>query len=155
MGTHYQGCDGDKLVLDSWIRFNRAMDSIDPHLRAGLETHGLTIGQFAVLEMLYHLGPQNQRCIGAKTLRSPGNVVTVVDNLERNGWVLRKKHPDDRRAYLVQLTDEGREKIAAIFQDHLQRLKEIFGVLTPEEIVSLGEMSKKLGMSIPMTATEQ
>lgn len=36
-------------------------------------------------------------------------MVGLVDDLERRGLAERRRHPNDRRAYAVQLTDSGRD----------------------------------------------
>src|SRR5215469_925915 len=35
-------------------------------------------------------------------------MVSLVDDLERKGYVVRQRHPRDRRAFLVQPTEAGR-----------------------------------------------
>ena len=46
--------------------------------------------------------------IGARLQVHPASVTNVVDRLEAAGLVRRRPHPNDRRAMLVAITDEGR-----------------------------------------------
>lgn len=46
------------------------------------------------------------------------NVTTIVDGLEHEGLLVRRKHPDDRRAILLELTEKGRAHIAQIHALH-------------------------------------
>lgn len=46
------------------------------------------------------------------------NVTTIVDGLEHEGLLARRQHPDDRRAFLLELTEKGRAHIAQIHALH-------------------------------------
>jgi MarR family transcriptional regulator, 2-MHQ and catechol-resistance regulon repressor len=146
MGTHYSGSESEKNTLNAFIKLMRATESINNRLNRHLADVDLTVSQFGTLEALYHLGPLNQRAIGEKILKSGGNITMVVDNLEKCGYVVRKKDPNDRRAVLIHLTPEGKSFIKSFFPKHLERIKKEFSVLTEEEKKTLGELCKKLGV---------
>src|SRR5271155_2104362 len=111
MPTHFKGCEEVERALSAYINFVRASDSIASRLDAQIESSGLTMGQFAVLEALLHLGPMSQRVIGHKLLRSGGNVTIVIDNLAKRGWVRRERQEEDRRSIVVHLTARGRRLV--------------------------------------------
>ena len=96
----------------------RATDSINGEDHRESEGLGLTQGQFAVMEALYHLGPMCQHVLAQKLLRSGGNVTLVIDNLERAGMVKRVRNPEDRREVAVHLTAKGRKLITRVFPEH-------------------------------------
>lgn len=146
MGTHYQGTEDEILTLNAFIKLTRASESINNRLNRHLAEHNLTISQFGTLEVLFHLGPLNQRAIGEKLLKSGGNITMVIDNLEKHDFVQRKKDPDDRRAVLIHLTEKGKSFISSIFPVHLSKIKEEFSVLTKEEKLTLAVICKKLGL---------
>ena len=98
-----------------------------------------------MLEALLHLGPLSQALLCKKLLLSSGNIVKVVDNLERDGLVTRNNDPRDRRVYLVTLTEKGSQIINNIFPDHVQSILENFSVLTEKEQQDLSKLCKKLG----------
>jgi MarR family 2-MHQ and catechol resistance regulon transcriptional repressor len=102
----------------------------------------------SVLEALYHLGSMCQSDIGAKLLRSGGNITLVIDNLEKRGLVRRQRDSDDRRMVFVSLTDAGRELIAYIFPQHLKSIQQEMEILTPEEQDTLGVLCRKLGKGV-------
>jgi MarR family 2-MHQ and catechol resistance regulon transcriptional repressor len=137
----------DALALNTYIKLMRAGDSVATRIKSRGTLGALTVSQFAVLEALYHLGPLRQNEIGAKTLRSPGNLTLVIDNLEKAGLVTRARAADDRRAIVVTLTPKGKKKIAGIVPAHLAAIVEQMSVLTPAEQQQLGGLCKKLGMA--------
>lgn len=146
MGTSYTGSSSEVNTLNAFIKLMRASESMNLRLNRHLSDVNLTVSQFGALEVLHHLGPLNQRCIGEKLLKSGGNITMVIDNLEKQGYVVRKKDPSDRRAVLIHLTKEGDTFIRQFFPKHLDRIKEEFNVLSEEEKKTLADICKKLGL---------
>lgn len=146
MGTHYTGSSSEKTTLNTFIKLMRATESINNRLNKHLAEVDLTVSQFGTLEALYHLGPLNQRAIAEKLLKSGGNITMVIDNLEKSGYVMRKKDPQDRRAVLIHLTEKGDEFINEFFPKHLDKIKQEFSILTDSEKKDLAAMCKKLGL---------
>ncbi|MGH2905335.1 MAG: MarR family winged helix-turn-helix transcriptional regulator [Solirubrobacterales bacterium] len=54
--------------------------------------------------------PMSMKQLAALLGVDPPNVTPIIDDLEAQGLVRRKPHPDDRRAKLVELTAKGRKK---------------------------------------------
>jgi MarR family transcriptional regulator, 2-MHQ and catechol-resistance regulon repressor len=145
MPTHYIGTPQETLALNTYIKLTRATNALEGRL-LNHRTHAqLTISQFGVLETLLHLGPLCQNEIGAKLLKSGGNMTMVIDNLEKRGLVMRNRKPEDRRMITVSLTESGRELISSIFPEHVAAITEEMNILTPEEQETLGRLCRKLG----------
>lgn len=150
MPTHYKGTPDEVLALNTLIKLNRSVNSLQAHLiPLILKDFGITESQFGVLEALYHLGPLSQGQLCQKILRSGSNVTTVVDNLEKHALVRRDRDEDDRRVQIVTLTERGREIIAEAFPAHVARVAEVMTILTPAEQKELGRICLKLGKSLP------
>lgn len=146
MGTHYSGSTSEVNTLNAFIKLMRATDSLTNRLNKHLAEANLTESQFGTLEALHHLGPLNQRSIGEKILKSGGNITMVVDNLEKQGYVKRKKDPNDRRAVQIHLTEKGESFIREFFPKHLEKIKGEFSVFTEEEKITIATLCKKLGV---------
>jgi MarR family 2-MHQ and catechol resistance regulon transcriptional repressor len=145
MPTHHKGTAREVLALNTYIKLMRAGESLGARLMHCGTLGDLTISQFAALEALYHLGSLRQNEIGTKTLRSPGNMTLVIDNLERAGLVTRTRAADDRRAIVVALTPKGKKLIAGILPEHIAAIAGQMSVLTPDEQRQLGDLCRKLG----------
>lgn len=76
-------------------------------------------------------------------LATSGNMTVVIKNMEKNGWVTRTTCPTDKRAYLVTLTEAGRDLIQKALPAHIVAVEETFSVLTEEEQEQLIELLKK------------
>lgn len=71
----------------------------------------LTFARYELL-MLLHFSSRGAlplSVVGDRLQVHPTSVTSAVDRLERDGLVRREPHPDDGRAKLAVLTDEGRE----------------------------------------------
>lgn len=147
MPTHYQGTEAEKRALEAFIKLHRASESVMNAAKDVYQRAGLTDSQFAVLEALFHLGPQDQQTIGRKILKTRGNITMIVGNLEKEGYVMRAKDAEDGRRYSVNLTAKGHALIEKIFPDHARLVVDVMSVLTKTEQVELARLCKKLGLA--------
>ena len=137
------------LALSTFVKLRRSVNGLTARLNPPLaRDHRLTETQFGVLEALHHLGPMPQARLCEKLLVSGSNLTTVIDNLERGGLVRRAPNPDDRRAWLVQLSDAGRALIARAFPEHAARVRALLGGLTQAEQRDLARLCRKLGLAL-------
>ncbi len=148
MPTHFKGTEKEIETLNAFIKMTRASESINNRLSRNLaeSCEKLTLSQFGILEALLHVGSSNQRDLGAKLLKTGGNITMVIDNLEKRKYVKRETDPNDRRASIVSLTEEGEEFISGYFPSHVEKIVEEFSVLTSEELKELARLCKKVGM---------
>jgi DNA-binding MarR family transcriptional regulator len=78
-----------------------------------------------------------------------GSLTSVVDSLETLGLAVRIRQEDDRRSFVVQPTQEGRDlarQIDVLFQAHLDAL---FDKLGPEERERFTDAICTLARDIP------
>jgi MarR family 2-MHQ and catechol resistance regulon transcriptional repressor len=146
MGTHYQGTEQERRALDTYIKLMRASDSTLARTTAHFADNDLSVSQFAVLEALYHLGPMNQRDLGEKLLKSPGNITSVLKGMERRALIVRRRSEADNRVKQVMLTEIGRSLIESVFPRHVQIVLADMSVLTTEEQAELARLCRKLGL---------
>ena len=70
---------------------------------------GLTLSEMVACEHLRLDGPLTPREVGERVRLSSGAVTSLLDRLERRGFVARSPHPNDRRSVLVHYQpQEGR-----------------------------------------------
>lgn len=146
MGTHHKGPDAEVRALNAYIALMRASQSTTARVHAHLAEEGLTLGQFAALEALHHLGPMLQRELAGKLLCSAGNMTIVLDNLEKRGLVRRERRPDDRRCTTARITPRGTRLVRRVFPRHVKALLREMAILTPAEQEELRRLCRKLGL---------
>ncbi len=136
------------LALSTWVKLARAYSSFDKRSIESIKTFGLTQPQFAVIEVIGHLGPMKVGEICKKMLVTGGNMTLVLDNIEKLGYVERVPSKDDRRAILIQLTSAGQKLFDDVFLKHAENITQIMSVLSASEQETLGNLLKKLGLSL-------
>jgi DNA-binding MarR family transcriptional regulator len=88
----------------------RCLDLVDVH-------GGMTAGELAEAASL-----------------SPGAVTTVLDRLERMGFVTRTRDENDRRRVIVEMTDKARKLAGAVYGPIAAYAAEYIETLSDEEI---------------------
>lgn len=68
--------------------------------------------EFAILHQLYDAGPISQQALGRALRIHASNLVALIDELESDGSLIRRRDPNDRRRYLLELTDAGVRRLA-------------------------------------------
>ncbi|MDF2891828.1 MAG: MarR family transcriptional regulator [Clostridia bacterium] len=132
------------LNLKLLIALSRSTQKVHKKELRTIKEGGLTLTQFAVLEILYHKGNLRISEILEKALATGGNMTVVIDNLAKEGLVKRCGDPKDRRVNLISITEKGRQLISEIFPKHVENINEIFNVLTADEKNILLNILKKL-----------
>ncbi|PKN94513.1 MAG: MarR family transcriptional regulator [Chloroflexi bacterium HGW-Chloroflexi-6] len=148
MPTHFPGSPEQVRALNAYIRLTRVVEALSARLLVGNRLEGLTTSQLGVLDALLYLGPMCQKDLAGKILKSSGNLTLVIDNLEKRGLVQRARQAGDRRFVMVSLTQDGRALIERVMPQHVEDIRAALAALSPEEQETLGELCKKLGLSL-------
>jgi len=146
MGTHYNGSKKEMRALDSYIKLMRAADTINSVFNLSLSKFGLTESQFNVLDALYHLGPLSQKELAYKLLKSGGNITMVIDNLEKDAYVERRRGKEDRRIFFVHLTKNGGKKLKEILSVQVNFITNEMNRLSKTDQIELQRLCKKIGI---------
>jgi DNA-binding MarR family transcriptional regulator len=99
----------------------------------GRSCGGLTYTRLRLLEALHCSGPAIMRELGVQLGVSPRNMTAMVDALEEARLVVRRPHPTDRRATLVELSPTGAREAEQALAPRFDALAELFEVFSPEE----------------------
>jgi MarR family 2-MHQ and catechol resistance regulon transcriptional repressor len=134
-------------ALKLWVVLARAFNAVSGRSQADILTHGLTPGEFAVLELLHHKGPTLLGEIQKRVLVSSGGITFLVDRLTKRGLVERRHCATDRRARYAALTAEGEKLLRKIFPGHARAMaKAVSGLNAADQKVATA-LLKKLGHS--------
>lgn len=139
--------DDDNLNLKLFVVLNKCTLTVDKKSEKNIRLTGLTVPQFAVLEMLYHKGKLKVGDIIEKSLSSIGNISLVIDNLKKLGFVEKKKCQLDKRVTYVTICPKGKTLIEDMWKEHVEDISRIMSPLNIEEKNMLIDLLKKLGKS--------
>jgi DNA-binding MarR family transcriptional regulator len=109
---------------------------------------GLEPRQFGMLTRLAANEGRSQQAIGELIGLNPTRMVFLVDELEKQGLVERRRNLDDRRSYALYLTDQGRAKLSEAQRVSTDHDREIGGSLT-------GGQRRELAALLRQVAGEQ
>src|SRR6476660_10135947 len=70
--------------------------------------------QARLLALLDELGPSRVSVLAAADHSSQPTITTQLQRLEASGWVHRGSDPDDARATLVSLSEDGRAALESV-----------------------------------------
>ncbi len=137
-----------EVSLRLWIALARAYGTVYKSVAHRVAAYELTTAQFGILEALYHLGPLTLGDLADKLLVTGGNVTYVMDRLQREGLVTRRRCSEDRRVVWAELSEDGAHLIEQVFPAHAAFINDLMTGLEPEERDTLRTLLKKLGKSI-------
>ena len=82
-------------------------------------------------------GPLPTGEISARMHITTGTMTTVLDTLERNGYISRLADPDDRRRVLVDITPAAQAVLDQMLPEVQQLAKALIGVLDDDALQNL------------------
>ena len=109
---------------------------------------GLPYTRLRLLQALHCGGPAIMRDLGDQLGASPRNMTAMVDALEEARLVERRPHPTDRRATLVELTDDGRHEAEHLLGPRLDALAGLFEGFTLDEQQQFATTLHRLGQAM-------
>jgi DNA-binding MarR family transcriptional regulator len=111
---------------------------------ARMEELGLTTRMWGALNVLDAEGALTQQALGKCTGIDPSSMVSTVDDLEAAGLVERRRHPSDRRAHAIHITEQGRETLSRGRQLARVAQEELLAPLSSDERKQLHELLLRL-----------
>lgn len=89
------------LLRDTYRAFTKI-------LQARISAHGVTIGQWYFLRVLWDEDGLTQRELSQRVGMMEPTTVTALNGMEKRGYVRRVRNTDDKRKVNIFLTDKGK-----------------------------------------------
>ncbi len=140
--------DDQSLSLKLFVVLSKAHKVMMEISAKDVRKHGLSLTEFAVLELLHHKGEVPLQQIASKILLTSGSITYVADKLENKGFLQRKPCKNDRRVTYAALTDKGQELFHNIFPDHAKFIQSAMSTLSAEEKQVAITLIKRLGQDV-------
>lgn len=133
----------DKTELKIFIGMSRALNKINRATNKVYIKYGLTSGQFAVLEALYHKGDLTVGEVQDKILSTSGTIPVIVKNLEKEGFLERTNDKKDKRRFILHITQKGRELMDLVYPENEAIIMSMINVWNKEEQEQILNYMKK------------
>jgi DNA-binding MarR family transcriptional regulator len=98
---------------------------------------GLTPSQLSTLSSVGLCGPVRLGDLAAAERIAPSTLTRLVNVLEERGYLLRQPAPGDARAFLVTVTDSGRDALERIRTEATNLLTDILTMLPTDQLAAL------------------
>lgn len=106
------------IELKLLIGLHRVCNEIDRRSSRLFAQYDLSLGQFAVLEALYHKGDLSVGEVQKKILSTSGTITVIINNLAKRGLLERLPAVDDKRKSILHITEKGKELIKEVFPEN-------------------------------------
>jgi len=131
--TRANDTDHDSVRL--WLRLLACTNLVETQVRSRLrQNFDTTLPRFDLMAQLER-APEGLKMgeLSKRMMVTGGNVTGITDQLVSEGLVVREDNPDDRRAYIVKLTPEGRRQFKLMAEPHAHWIVELFAGLADAE----------------------
>ncbi|VAW04277.1 hypothetical protein MNBD_ACTINO02-2014 [hydrothermal vent metagenome] len=128
MNTHQDGPLSRDFQRSIPMMFYQALDAVLPRFREIFAQFDITQPQWRVLRVLWDEDGQNLTSIAERTLIVPTVLVGIMDRLERDGRVERRRSKEDRRRVHIFLTESGhalRDDVAPLVDEAYVQLQAV------------------------------
>ncbi|RSD17889.1 MarR family winged helix-turn-helix transcriptional regulator [Amycolatopsis eburnea] len=111
----------------------------------------LTPPQAGLLRLVAARPGQSQQAIAAQLGTPATRLVALVDGLEKRGLIERRRNPDDRRLYAVELTEDGRAFMGRVAQAAAAHDRALTAALSDGERATLHALLTKIATDQGLT----
>lgn len=136
------------LVRHTGFLINRIASVGRKRFSARLDSLGLNFRMWGVLNVLDVEGAITQHKLGRGVGIDPSSMVGTIDELEAMGLVERRRHPTDRRAHALHLTELGRTTLKQGRALAREAQDELLGPLTQDERKQLHELLLRVALGL-------
>jgi DNA-binding MarR family transcriptional regulator len=128
-----------------WVLFHLTYNRISSCEERTFPHSVLTYPQMAVMMAIKYAKPPVTPTDVAQWLnRSTNSITMIVDRMEREGMVERKRDLKDRRSLRLILTEKGEKAFRQVLRPGWEMVKYILSGLTAEEVQVLTRLLEKM-----------
>jgi DNA-binding MarR family transcriptional regulator len=121
----------------------------EAELRGALADMGLKVSHAQVLGLLTERGPVSQQALLEELKVDPSVLVTVLNALEDQGLVARRRDPADRRRHVVEISERGSELTARADRAVRAAEAQLFTGLEEQELTELRRLLNQVKAGDP------
>lgn len=144
MEQNLQYAEKELKLFRTWLK---ATKTLYDNVMKDIRSHGLTIENFMVLELLYNKGPQYIQVISEKLMIPSGSITYVVNKLEKMELAKREINEENKRYCKVVLTKKGEALFNEIFPKHVEMIVQNLKVLDDSQKEQLTTLMKTVGLA--------
>jgi DNA-binding MarR family transcriptional regulator len=138
----------DDISLDERLMLGvvRVSELFKKKSSAIFKNYGLTFAQYNVLRVLKSSkgGVSTVTNVGKIMLVTGANMTGLAKRLERDGFLIRKRHPSDERVTLLEISPKGKQTLQNIEQEKEAHTRDFVGNMPEEKKKEMLELLKRI-----------
>jgi DNA-binding MarR family transcriptional regulator len=140
---------GAKSELSEYAGFLLAQlgRAVTRQYRCALSPIGLKPRETQALLRLRDEGPMSQQALGAALDIDASNLVALLNDLEGDGLISRRRDPDDRRRHVVEVSKRGAKLVDEVERAAAEVEDQFFAALDEDERVALQGLLARVARS--------
>ena len=111
--------------------------AVDKHDSIAWMELNLTIAQLKSLLFIYFEGTTNFITLATALRVTPPNVTGIINRLVEQKLVSREENPEDRRTFILKVTETGKALIEGLRDHGLNHMASILNLLSTDELATL------------------
>jgi DNA-binding MarR family transcriptional regulator len=115
---------------------------------------GLNDVDLDCLDLVNRYGPLSPTALAERTSLHPATMTGILDRLERGGWVVRERDPNDRRAVRVRALRDRNAELVRLYAGMNSSMSEICARYSVSELAALADFLRRT-VEAGQTATEK
>ncbi len=115
---------------------------------------GLTGPQLAVIKMLEPVGRLSLSELSERIRARNSTVTGIIDRMEREGLVRRRRSSEDRRVVHIELTDAGSKLARKIPVEPFQIFRQVLGELSARDAADLKRILMRLAKRVQQIVSD-
>ncbi|QDU92708.1 MarR family winged helix-turn-helix transcriptional regulator [Lignipirellula cremea] len=135
------------------MRLRSAYFALHRHSNRHFTQYETTADQYVLLSYLAEEDRITQQELSLRCASDPRTIGSMLSLLESKGWIAREPHPEDRRAWLVCLTPQGRSWHAELRQNSEAIRDTLYQALPPQELETVLHALDKIAGAFLTTNT--
>ncbi len=118
------------------------------NLMRKIKSFDITTEQWMIMNRLFEKGGISQKELSERTLKDQGALTRTLDRMENKGLVKRQVSPNDRRSFLIYLTDAGQTLRNQIVPIAVECIEEAEKGFTEEEVRTLKSLLNRISSNL-------
>lgn len=133
-----------KKAVETYAAFYTAQSELTSRLIKAKAFGDLSMSQYNVMAALLEHGTLRQYVLCEMISRNSCNIVVVINNLTKRGFVKREIPEEDRRYKHVVLTEDGRKHIEPLIEQYSKSVLEALSAFSEQDMDELKQILTKL-----------
>lgn len=129
-------------LVGHWLK--RAYTVMRRNLEDELRRMGLTHPQWQSLGYLYYRNGLTHSQLEEILFIEASSITSLINGMEKRGWVERRRHPDDARVKQIYITEAGKKAIEPALELGMEGEKRLRQIIPADELEQLKRTLRKI-----------